>query len=133
MALEAFTDPFALGLVGSYLVAFFVLMVVFYIYGAIALMKIANRLGHNDIAWLAWIPIVNVYLVVKMSGAPMWSILLILAFIIPFLGGLVTLAAVIWWFWLISEKVGYPGWLSLLNIIPFGGLVLLGILAWGKP
>jgi len=128
----ALYDAYTLGLGGAYLMTFLVILLIAYIYSAITTMMIANRLGHRDIAWMAWIPIVNIYLIVKMSGAPMWTMLLILVAWLPILN-LVFLVAMIWWFWLISEKVGYPGWLSLINIIPFGSIVFLGLLAWGKP
>lgn len=43
---------------------------------------------------------------------------------------LVGLAIVIVPMWFICKKAGFSPWLSLLNIIPLGGLVLLYVLAF---
>jgi hypothetical protein len=43
---------------------------------------------------------------------------------------LVVLAIVIVPFWFICKKAGFSPWLSLLNIIPFGNLVLIYVLAF---
>ncbi len=53
------------------------------------------------------------------------AILAIMPFII-----LVCLAIVIVPFWFICKKAGFSPWLSLLNIIPLGGLVLIYVLAF---
>lgn len=45
---------------------------------------------------------------------------------------LVALAAVIVPFWFICKKAGFSPWLSLLNIVPFGGLILMYVLAFGE-
>jgi hypothetical protein len=44
---------------------------------------------------------------------------------------LVGIAVVIVPFWYILKKAGYSPWLSLINILPFGTLVLLYVLAFG--
>ncbi|PKQ16848.1 MAG: hypothetical protein CVT67_03540 [Actinobacteria bacterium HGW-Actinobacteria-7] len=38
----------------------------------------------------------------------------------------------IWLYWRILTKAGYSGWLSLLNLVPFGSLVLMLMLAFGN-
>ena len=35
-------------------------------------------------------------------------------------------------FWFICKKAGFSPWLALLNIVPFGTLILLYILAFGE-
>ncbi len=45
---------------------------------------------------------------------------------------LVGLAVVIVPFWFICKKAGFSPWLSLLNIIPFGNLVLIYVLAFAE-
>jgi hypothetical protein len=35
-------------------------------------------------------------------------------------------------FWFILKKAGFSPWLSLINIVPFGTLILLYILAFGE-
>jgi hypothetical protein len=43
---------------------------------------------------------------------------------------LVCLAIVVIPFWFICKKAGFSPWLSLLNVIPLGGLVLIYVLAF---
>ena len=42
----------------------------------------------------------------------------------------ICMAVVIVPFWFICKKAGFSPWLSLLNIIPFGGLILWYVLAF---
>ena len=111
-----------------------------YVYYSLAYMTIARKLN-TEPAWLAWIPIANIYLIWKMSGAPVWSLIVfaagLVAGIIPIIGWVIALAAMamsLYWMWLITEKRSYPGWIVLLVLIPFlGGIVALalpGVLAW---
>ncbi len=43
---------------------------------------------------------------------------------------LVSLAIVIVPFWFICKKAGFSPWLSMLNIVPFGGIILWYVLAF---
>ncbi len=43
---------------------------------------------------------------------------------------IVFLAIVILPFWFICKKAGFSPWLSLLNIVPFGNIVLIYVLAF---
>jgi hypothetical protein len=43
---------------------------------------------------------------------------------------LIIVAIVVIPFWFICKKAGFSPWLSLLNIIPFGNLVLIYVLAF---
>jgi flagellar basal body-associated protein FliL len=45
---------------------------------------------------------------------------------------LVILAIVIVPFWFICKKAGFSPWLSFLNIIPAGGLILMYVLAFAE-
>lgn len=45
---------------------------------------------------------------------------------------LVGLAILIVPFWFICKKAGFSPWLALLNIIPFGNLVLIYVLAFAE-
>ena len=44
----------------------------------------------------------------------------------------VTLAIFLVPFWFICKKAGFSPWLTLLNIIPFGNLVLIYVLAFAE-
>lgn len=45
---------------------------------------------------------------------------------------IVCLAIIIIPFWFICKKAGFSPWLSLLNIIPFGNLILVYVLAFAE-
>jgi len=45
---------------------------------------------------------------------------------------IVFLAIVILPFWFICKKAGFSPWLSLLNIVPFGNIVLIYVLAFAN-
>jgi hypothetical protein len=45
---------------------------------------------------------------------------------------LVCLAIVIVPFWFICKKAGFSPWLSLLNIVPMGNLILIYVLAFAQ-
>ena len=133
MALSA--DMFAGGalaglLLGLGAAAIFVALAV-YAYLAITLMFIANKTKTSN-SWLAWIPIANFYLmtqVAKVSG--LWTLAILMAFI-PVVGGLAVAGVSIWLFWRVAERRGFPGWISLLLLVPVVNLIVLGILAWAK-
>jgi hypothetical protein len=120
---------FALGMT-----VFFILLVVFlvvYIYQAIALMAIAKKTKTKN-GWLAFIPIANVYLITQMAGVSGWFTLGIFLAWIPLVGGLALGVLMIWMFWQVAEKIKFPGWTSILMIIPLVNLIVLGMWAWSK-
>lgn len=120
-----------MGLVAAFIViAAFVLLAV-YVYTSYALMTIANR-TKTKYAWLAWIPIANLYLVVTIAKLPWPYVFLILVSLIPGIGGLAYMGLMAWWFWRIAEVRKLPGWLGILMIFPIINFIVLGILAWSK-
>jgi hypothetical protein len=46
--------------------------------------------------------------------------------------GIVFLAIIIIPFWFICKKAGFSPWLSLLNVVPMGNLVLVYVLAFAQ-
>jgi hypothetical protein len=81
---------------------------------------------------MAWIPIANLYLVTQMAKLNgLWTLIL-LAWFIPAVGGLIVAGVGIWMFWRIAERIKMPGWTSLLLIVPIVNLIILGIYAWKK-
>lgn len=103
-----------------------------YIFGALALMKIAQRTNTPN-AWLAWIPIGNVYLITQIAKVPWWTMLAIFLAWIPFIGSIGLLALMIWWWWKVAENRNKPGWWGLMvTLVPVANLIFLGMLAWGK-
>ena len=103
-----------------------------YVYTSLAWYTIAKKLK-NENAWIAWIPIVNVALVLQLGGFH-WAWIFLL--LVPVLGWLALFVLAIISTWRICVKLKHPGWFSLSMIIPkVGGilyLIVIGILAWGK-
>ena len=93
-----------------------------YVYMSLALQTIANKTGTAN-AWLAWIPIVNLFLLLNIAKKPLWWFLL---FLIP-LVNLVFLVIV----WMeVAKACRKPDWLGILMIVPLVNIVLPGYLAW---
>ncbi len=96
-----------------------------YIYNTIALMNIANKLGYEDKSWWAWIPFLNLLLLLEISGAPMWYVALMF---IPVINIVVFIMILI----SIAQARGKPQWWGVLLLVPFANLVVMGFLAWAE-
>jgi hypothetical protein len=93
-----------------------------YAYLALALQTIATKTGTPN-AWLAWIPIANVFLMLNIARKPLWWFVL---FLIPLVN--VIMAIIVWMG--VAEARGKPNWWGILMIVPFVNLVVPGYLAW---
>lgn len=120
-------------LAGVMLVFVIILSIAIYVYSALVLMTIARKLKHREIAWLAWIPIANFFLIPILAKKHWaWGFILL----VP----IVNIVFAIMWSWNIFEQRNYPGWLTLIvlvSIIPYIGvigslanLVIWGLVAW---
>jgi len=96
----------------------------FYVFFSLCLQLIAKKTG-TEPAWMAWIPVANMFLACKIGGL---SYLWLLAFLVPFVNVLVTIY--IWY--RISEARGKPGILALLLMVPVANLVFMGYLAFSR-
>lgn len=129
----AFEDTIVAAILAFGAIAF-IFGVAVYIYWSLALMRIAKKIG-TEPAWLAWIPIANLYLMSQMAGMHWWPVLLVVGGFIPIIGVLAAPALMVFtivWLWKIFEKVGKPNWWAVLCLIPIVNLVLIGIAAWGE-
>jgi hypothetical protein len=121
-------------------------LLVFYIYTSLALSTIAKKTKTNN-PWLAWIPIANVYLMLKIAKVnPMWMLAILflpctmLLMMIPFIGILFGFlyfleilalgVGMIYVWWKICEARKYPGWVALLFLVPLLNMIMPGIIAW---
>ena len=89
---------------GGFLAFFFwfSFLIAIYVYSSLTLMFIAKKTNTSH-AWMAWVPILNLYLLCKISGKSfLWFILLFL----PFIN---IVATVILWA-AVAEKRGRPAW-----------------------
>lgn len=95
-----------------------------YIYMAICLMKIAKKTDTGN-AWFAWIPILNLILMIQTAKKPMWWIVM---FFIPFVN--IIFSIMLWM--AIAEAVKKPSWVGILMIVPIANLIVPGYLAFSK-
>lgn len=125
--------PAVVAMIASFIALFVMLFIALYIYMALAMMTIAQKLKRKDIAWLAWIPIANMFLIPILAKKNWpWGFM----FLVP----IANIVFGIIWTWSIFEQRKYPGWLSLIvlaGIIPFIGwlatlanLIIWGLVAW---
>ena len=109
-------------LAGTFLMVMLVFCAAMYIYVALALQTIATKTATPN-GWLAWIPIVNIFLMLQVAKKPMWWFIL---FLIP----LVNIIFMIMVWMAVAEARGKPNWWGILMIVPMANLVVPGYLAW---
>ncbi len=102
-----------------------IIMLPLYIYFALTLMTIAKKLDVKN-AWFAWIPILNIILMLQCAKLSPWLFLLVL---IPF----VNIIIMVYAYMKIAENRGFESWLGILMIVPVANLIIPGYLAWGEP
>lgn len=112
----------AIAAASGMLLFFLVFAAAAYVYMALALQTIAQK-TNTDNAWLAWIPIVNVVLLLNIARKPIWWFLL---FLIPLVN--IVVGVIVWMG--VAEARNKPNWWGILIIIPFVNLIVPGYLAW---
>jgi hypothetical protein len=115
-------NPAAAALAGTMLLFVVGMGLVGYVYFALAFQTIANKTGTPN-AWLAWIPIVNIFLMLGVAKKPMWWFIL---FLIPLVN--IIMAVIVWM--AIAEACQKPNWWGILTIVPVANLIVPGYLAW---
>jgi hypothetical protein len=103
-----------------------VLVLALYIFGAICLQKILERLRIKD-SWLAWVPIANLVKTLEAGDMNPWFVLL---FFIPGVGGIINLVMTIMAYKVIAVKLGRPEWIAYLIIIPLAAFWVMYTLAF---
>lgn len=114
-------EPAAAAAIG---IIYFIIMAIGYIYVAICLTKIAKKTNTEN-GWFAWIPILNVFLMLMIAKKPLWWFILMLIPIVNFIIGIIVWMA-------IAEARGKPNWIGILTIVPFVNIIILGYLAFSK-
>ncbi len=99
-----------------------ILTVLAYIYFAFCLQTIANKTNTEN-AWLAWIPIANIYLMTQVAGKPGWWLLLMF---IPLVN--IIIAVILWME--IAKALNKPEWLGVAIILPVINIIVVGYLAF---
>ncbi|MFA5073466.1 MAG: DUF5684 domain-containing protein [Nitrospirota bacterium] len=102
----------------------FILFLAIYFFTCLCHYRIAKKLD-IPAAWLAWIPILQIWIFFKSAGKSLWWIIPCL---IPFLN-----LFVISYLWIcLVENLGHNKWLGLLMLIPGVNFVFLGLLAFSS-
>lgn len=107
---------------GVFLLIALTLGVGVYIYFALALRTIALKTGTPN-AWLAWVPIVHLFLMLNIARRPAWWFVLLF---VPLVN--IVIVVIIWMG--IARQRRKPDWLGILMIVPLANIVIPGVLAW---
>jgi hypothetical protein len=115
-------EAVGIALLGGFFLIFLLFFGAIYAYFALAISTIARKTFTPN-AWYAWVPILNMILLLNIAKKPAWWVLL---FFVPFVN-LVIL--VITWME-VAKARGRPDWWGVLIIAPIANFILPGILAW---
>lgn len=96
-----------------------------YGYSCAALMALTMKLDMAN-TWMAWVPLMNLYLFLRIAGQPGWWMLLAL---VPF----VNIAVFAYVAMVAAEKRERPCWWGLAITLPPAAIVFMGILAFTEP
>ncbi len=101
-----------------------IFIVLAYVYFSLCLYFIAKKTQTRH-AWLAWVPLVNIFLMCSIGKIRFWWLLLLL---VP----LVNIVIMFFMWYKIIKARGKPGWLVLLLVVPLVNYIVMGYLAFSK-
>lgn len=119
--------PEALGVFAAFAGIMLFIWLGVYVYVSLCIHMIATKTNTSP-AWLAWIPIANVILLMMISEKPMWWIVLMF---IPFINIVWIVLGILVWM-AVAEKRGKPGFIGILMIVPILNIFILGYLAFSN-
>jgi len=112
----------AAGAIGVMMIVFFVIFAAIYVYFALAFSTIAKKTNTPN-PWWAWVPILNVLLMINIAKKPMWWIILFFVPIVSIVVAIIVMMGV-------AEARGKPNWWGILMIVPVVNIIVPGYLAW---
>ena len=112
----------AMAAMGAMIVVVLIFAAAICVYMGLTLQVIAKKTKTEN-AWLAWVPIVNIILMLNIAKKPLWWIILML---IPLVN--IVIAIIVWM--AIAEARGKPNWWGILLIVPVVGIIVPGYLAF---
>jgi uncharacterized membrane protein YhaH (DUF805 family) len=115
-------DQVPTSFLGGFFLFFCIFGLGFYVYLSLAMQTIAQKTNTEN-AWLAWIPIANIFLMLMVAKKPLWWFIL---FLIPLVN--IVISIMVWM--AVAEARGKPNWWGVLMIVPVLGLIVPGYLAW---
>lgn len=98
--------------------------ILIYAYTALCIQFMAKKADVGN-AWMAWLPIANIFILLAIAGKPAWWFILLM---IPLVN--VIIGIIIWMS--AAESCGKPNWLGILMIIPIINFVIMGYLAFSR-
>lgn len=107
---------------GTWLLVFLVVFVAIYAFTAFCFQKIAEKTGTEN-GWWAWIPILNIVLMLNIAGRPIWWIIL---FFIPLVSLVIAIVLMVD----ILKALDKSPWLVIGMLIPGVNFIVLGYLAF---
>jgi hypothetical protein len=111
--------------------SFIILVVLLYAYSALCLQVIAKKTNQEP-AWLAWVPVANLFLMCKIGSLNyLWLLGILLSFL-PLVGVFFGLALFGYLWYRIALARNKPGWLGILGCLPFVNFVVMGYLAFSE-
>lgn len=108
------------GLIAGLLGAYFFVLIAAYLFFGFCFMKIAQKTGTEN-GWWAFIPILNILLMLNIARKPLWWILL---FLVPFVN--IVIAIIVWIE--ICKARGKNPWILLGFLVPIIGPI--GVLCY---
>ncbi len=113
--------PFLAAMAG-FMMFFVIFGLACYVYVSLAFQTIAKKTNTPN-GWWAWIPILNIILMLNIAKKPIWWIILLLIPLVNIVVGIIVFMAV-------AEARNKPSWWGILTIVPVVGLIVPGYLAW---
>ncbi|MDQ2085028.1 hypothetical protein RBH29_01070 [Herbivorax sp. ANBcel31] len=102
---------------------YYIIGLLIYGYVAFCTYAIAIKLNREEDAWMAFVPLLNLYVLVSFADLPIYACI---AFLIP----VVNYFLIAFCYMRIFAFVGKSPWLGLLMFIPLVNLVVLGYVAF---
>jgi len=115
-------EVIGIAIIGVFVLIFVAFFGAIYIYFALAFSTIARK-THTPNTWYAWVPILNMVLLLNVAKKPVWWIFL---FFVPFVNLVILVLT-----WMgVAQARGRPDWWGVFIIAPIANFILPGILAW---
>ncbi|MFH0935377.1 MAG: hypothetical protein V1828_00725 [Candidatus Omnitrophota bacterium] len=109
--------------------AILLLILSLYIYSSLCIYFIAKKTDTAP-AWLAWIPVANVFLMCKIASLSYWWILILLLSLLRYVGAFVSVGFFGFLWYRIALARNKPGWVGILAVVPVLNLFIYGYLAF---
>jgi hypothetical protein len=100
-----------------------IVLLLLYCYMSFVVQKIAHK-TETENAWLAWIPLANLFLLCSIADKPFFWILVIF---VPFVGAII-FTIIIWGG--VAQACGRASWLGILMLLPLVNFVVVTYLAF---